>query len=101
MKLHVYNLGPLACMVMIAFVPPAVAGDAMSVPTVELAQSDRPPQGGRPPREAIEACNSKGENESCNVALQDGTVLEGTCQKPPQGRDNAMACVPAGQPPRS
>ncbi|WP_289032933.1 hypothetical protein [uncultured Roseibium sp.] len=67
--------------------------------SVQLAQSGKGgPQGGRPPREAFEACQSKAANDSCQVTLPDGNAMTGTCQAPPQGGDGAMACVPAGGP---
>jgi hypothetical protein len=59
---------------------------------------DRPPPGGphRPPPEAIAACGSKKDGDSCSVTLPDGASRSGVCRA---GRDSVIACAAAGAPP--
>ncbi|WP_153771158.1 hypothetical protein [Labrenzia sp. CE80] len=75
----------------------------IQVESLQIAQSGQGnsegrPKGGRPPREAFEACQSKAVNDSCQVTLPDGNSMTGTCLAPPQGGEGAIACVPAGGP---
>ena len=58
-------------------------------PSLYLAQSG--PGGGRPPREAMDACTGKSAGAACSFDAREGSVT-GTCRAPD---DNApAACVP-------
>ncbi|GAA6202495.1 hypothetical protein [Aquicoccus sp. SU-CL01552] len=58
-------------------------------PSLYLAQSG--PDGGRPPREAMDACTGKSAGAACSFDAPEGSVT-GTCHAPD---DNApAACVP-------
>ncbi len=62
--------------------------------TASFAEA-RPPQGGqggKPPQEAISACQDKDEGTSCSVETPRGDTLEGTCQNTPD--DKYFACKP-------
>jgi len=45
-----------------------------------------------PPQEAITACKSKSEGDSCEVESPRGDTLQGTCQNTPDGK--YFACKP-------
>ena len=104
MKPTLFRLIPMTLVAMSALPLSAAAQDTGAFAPIELAQSKAPGQGGtqgrRPPPEAFEACETKAAGADCDVALRDGTALQGTCHQPPQGRDTAMVCVPAGTAPR-
>ena len=96
MTLNLLRVTTLSLIPTMALPLAATAQDTSAPATFELAQSKGGPQGGRPPREAFEACESKAVNDACTVSLNGGETLEGTCQEPPRGRDNAMVCAPKG-----
>lgn len=56
-----------------------------------------PPPPGKPPQEAIDACASHAEGDTCSVTFHDRT-MEGTCRKGPNG-EGTLACAPKGPPP--
>lgn len=82
-------LSSLTVIGLLASAPIAAAADVPLASPSVIAQSGRPPQGGPqggpPPREAIDAC----------AFSLDGSEINGTCHQPPQGRDNTLLCVPA------
>jgi len=49
----------------------------------------------QPPREAVEACNSKHAGDACEFVTLHGDTKTGNCQT----IQNLMACVPSGSPP--
>lgn len=63
----------------------------------ELAQSR--PGGGRPPREALQVCETKSSGDACSFTVQDGTTVKGTCRSPEA--NVPAACVPVDGPPKS
>lgn len=68
-------------------------------PTVTIAQSSKPPQGGganRPPREALDACADATAKAACSFSGRGGEAVKGTCMSPKA--DVPLACVPANQP---
>lgn len=73
----------------------AQAGTAGTV--YELAQQDQQ-GGGRPPREAMQACEGKSSGASCTFAIPDGTKVTGSCRSPEASVP--AACVPAGAAPK-
>ncbi|CUH67420.1 hypothetical protein TG4357_02997 [Thalassovita gelatinovora] len=103
MNLNLFRLAPMAMVALITLPVPVMAENAAVFAPIELAQSNAPQgdrQGGRPPREAFVACESKSKNDRCEIVLKDGATLNGTCRQPPAGRDDAMLCVPAGAAPK-
>jgi hypothetical protein len=103
MNLRNFSLAPVALIGLIGLSLPASAEDGSLFVPIELAQSQgRPqggPQGGPPPQEAFDACAAIAEGEACAFTLQDDASIEGTCHKPPQGRQGALVCVPNDAPP--
>jgi hypothetical protein len=51
-----------------------------------------------PPPEAFQACQGLAEGATCSVSFH-GQDVSGTCRTGPDGR-GALACAPAGMPPR-
>ncbi|MEM8660682.1 MAG: hypothetical protein AAGF35_07350 [Pseudomonadota bacterium] len=51
-----------------------------------------------PPPEAIAACESSAEGDSCSFTSPRGDSIEGSCIVPRS--DNGLACKPQGGPPR-
>lgn len=66
---------------------------AVMVPGMALAAGDsgRPPGGGRPPKEAIDACKGKSEGTSVEFTSPRGKV-KGTCKS----MNGQMVAVPEG-----
>lgn len=62
---------------------------------VTLAQNSGP-GGGRPPREAVDACEGKSSGAACSFEGRDGSS-SGTCQSPES--NVPAACVPEGMEP--
>lgn len=54
---------------------------------------NRPPHS--PPQEAIDACSSKSETDTCEFVSPHGDTIIGTCAK----IQNQLACKPEGGPP--
>lgn len=46
-----------------------------------------------PPQEAVQACNGKAENDSCDFTGKQNEAITGSCHKGPDGR-GVLACVP-------
>jgi hypothetical protein len=49
----------------------------------------------KPPQEAIDACESKAEGDTCSIESA-GEAKEGTCKKGPDG--DVLACAPPNRP---
>lgn len=85
------------------------AGSIASVRTLavepfetRMAQAQpRPGKGGRPLREAVDACHSKQAGSECSFGGRNGATRDGSCEPAPDGGDGPLACRPAGNPPRS
>ncbi len=68
--------------------------------TTNLAKAQSDGQGGKrrgPPAEAIEACASSSEGDSCSFAGRGGDTIEGSCIVPRS--EDSLACAPEGGPP--
>jgi hypothetical protein len=62
-------------------------------------KGDRPErEKGKPPQEAITACEGKSAGSSCEMTGRRGETLNGTCADTPDGK--YFACKPEGMPPR-
>jgi len=46
-----------------------------------------------PPKEALEACNSKAEGATCSFMGRNDRTVSGTCHKGPRGK-GPLACKP-------
>lgn len=67
------------------------SADAASAQVLHLAQAK--PEGKRPPREAMQACEGQSSGDACSFDLRDGTAVKGTCRTPDE--KVPAACVPA------
>jgi len=65
--------------------------------TASFAQDGKPPRGGKPPQEAITACENEDVGTECTVETPRGDVLEGTCQNTPDKK--YFACAPKNHKP--
>lgn len=54
--------------------------------------------GGKPPQEAISACDNKSEGSSCTFESPRGDSPKGTCENTPDGK--YFACKPNNHPER-
>lgn len=50
----------------------------------------------RPPREAVEACQSASQGDACSFSGRRGEWVQGSCEAPPQ---RPLACRPSNPPP--
>ena len=66
------------------------AGSLMSV--YSFAQPPQGPRGGKPPQEAIDACNDKESGEEVSFETPRGDTLEATCKM----INDQLVAVPAG-----
>jgi len=62
----------------------------------QSAPSGQGERGGRPPREALEACANVEPQSACEFSGRDGKSVQGTCMSPKSGVP--LACVPANMP---
>lgn len=49
-----------------------------------------------PPKEAVEACAGKNENDACSFIEQKSESVTGACRKGPDGK-GMLACVPTNR----
>jgi len=61
-----------------------------------IAQDNRVPQKGIPPREAITACQNKDVGEACSMETPQGDIVEGICKYTPDNK--YFVCIPEGGP---
>lgn len=61
-----------------------------------IAQDNRGPQKGTPPKEAITACQNKDTGTTCTMKTPQGDSLEGTCKYTPD--EKYFVCMPEGGP---
>lgn len=62
----------------------------------QFAPSGQGERAGRPPREAIEACENVEPQSVCEFSGRDGGTVRGTCMSPKA--DVPLACAPANMP---
>ncbi len=62
----------------------------------QSTQSGKGERGGRPPREAVEACANAKPKEACEFPSRDGDAVQGTCMSPKA--DVPLACAPTKMP---
>ena len=79
--------------------------DGQANPSAPMAgsnpnQGTQPQQGLRqgPPQEALIACASSSQGDSCSFTLQNGNTIDGTCFTPPNLDE--LACAPQGMIPQ-
>ncbi|GDY24283.1 hypothetical protein [Agarivorans sp. Toyoura001] len=63
--------------------------------TVNLAEAKEKRQ---PPKEAVEACESANDGDSCSFYGRDDEALNGICGSPPD--NDELSCMPEGGPRR-
>lgn len=68
----------------------AIAFAAFFVSAQSTAQ-DRPPRGGKPPQEAIDACVDMQEGDEVSFETRRGDTVTGTCEM----KDEQLVAVPA------
>ena len=59
-----------------------------------IAQDNRGPQNGTPPKEAISICKNKDTGSTCTMKTPQGDTLEGTCKNTPDNK--YFVCMPEG-----
>ena len=71
----------------------------VALSTVNAAERQGPPGGGKPPAEAFEACADKSASDSCCFSGKKGDVT-GTCITPPRGEEELVCAPEGGRPPQ-
>ena len=77
------------------FSPIRVAVAAMmlfGIVNFAIAQDNKGPRQGTPPKEAIEICKNKNTGSTCSITTPRGDTLEGTCKNTPD--EKYFVCMP-------
>lgn len=61
------------------------------------AEEEKSEEEKRPPREAVEACETASEGDACSFSGREGENVSGSCAAPPE---RPLACRPDHPPPR-
>ncbi len=78
---------------------PRPGGQANQPPQANsFGSTPQPPQAGKPPREALQACENQTQGAACSFTLPNGNFIEGNCVVPPN--QSQLACAPQGMAPR-
>ncbi|KZZ28458.1 hypothetical protein A3753_12500 [Sulfitobacter sp. HI0082] len=62
----------------------------------QAAPSSKGERGGRPPQEAVEACENAKPQSACEFPSREGDAVQGNCMSPKA--DVPLACAPANMP---
>ena len=74
-----------------------LVGLTLAVTAMAADSESRPDRPKGPPKEAVTACASLSEGDSCSATTPRGE-MSGTCKAAPNGGDGPLACAPEGGP---